>query len=41
MAKAGLPHYKVGTAKGGIRFRVDEVLAALKVPATTKIEPLG
>ena len=36
MAKAGLPHYKVGTAKAGIRFRVDEVLAALRVPAVTK-----
>lgn len=35
MAKAGLlNHYKIGTAGGGIRFRVDEVLAALRVPAT-------
>ena len=33
MAKAGLPHYKVGIAKGGIRFRVDEVLSALRVLA--------
>lgn len=35
MAAAGkLIHYKVGCAGGGIRFRVDEVLAALRVPTT-------
>jgi hypothetical protein len=34
MAKAGLlAHYKIGTAGRGIRFRVDEVLAALRQPA--------
>ena len=34
MCKAGLlDHYKVGTAGGGIRFKVWEVLAALRVPA--------
>ena len=33
MVKAGkLTHYKVGCAGGGIRFRVDEVLAALRQP---------
>lgn len=34
MVKAGkLIHYKVGCVGGGIRFRVDEVLAALRRPA--------
>lgn len=33
MAKAGkLTHYAVGCNGGGIRFRVDEVLAALRRP---------
>ena len=33
MAKAGLiPSYFVGTAKRGVRFKVDEVLAALRRP---------
>lgn len=34
MAAAGkLIHYKIGCAGGGIRFRVDEVLAVLRRPA--------
>jgi hypothetical protein len=34
MAKAGLiPSYAVGIKKGGKRFRVEEVLAALRRPA--------
>jgi len=37
MCKTGLPHYKVGTAKGGIRFRVDEVLSALRVPVRSAV----
>ncbi len=32
-----LAHYKVGCAGGGIRFRVDEVLAALRRPATHEV----
>lgn len=37
MAAAGkLVHYKIGCAGGGIRFRVDEVLLALRVPAASK-----
>jgi hypothetical protein len=33
MAKAGLiPSYRVGRSRRGIRFRVDEVLAALRQP---------
>ena len=34
VAKKLLPHYVVGNSGGGIRFRVDEVLAALRRPAT-------
>lgn len=30
--RSQLPHYKIGTAGRGIRFRVDEVLAALRRP---------
>ena len=38
MVKAGkLIHYKVGCVGGGIRFRVDEVLAALRRPATDEV----
>ena len=38
MVKAGkLIHYKVGCVGGGIRFRVDEVLAALRRPATHEV----
>ena len=34
MAKARkLGHYKIGDHGGGVRFRVDEVLEALQVPA--------
>jgi excisionase family DNA binding protein len=34
MRKAGkLTFYRVGTAGGGIRFRVEEILAALRQPA--------
>lgn len=37
MVKAGkLIHYKVGCVGGGIRFRVEEVLAALRRPAMTQ-----
>jgi hypothetical protein len=32
-----LVHYKVGCAEGGIRFRVDEVLAALRRPAAREV----
>ena len=33
MAKIGrLPFYRVGVAGGGIRFRLDEVLNALRAP---------
>jgi hypothetical protein len=40
MAKAKkLIHYKVGNHGGGIRFRVDEVLAALRVPAAESLKP--
>lgn len=35
MAKVGkLPHYVVGTRTRGIRFNVDEVLAALRRPSS-------
>jgi hypothetical protein len=35
MVAAGkLTHYVVGNSGGGIRFRVDEVLAALRRPAS-------
>ena len=38
MAAAGkLIHYAVGCHGGGIRFRVDEVLAALRRPATHEV----
>lgn len=38
MAAAGkLIHYKIGCAGGGIRFRVDEVLAALRRPAAHEV----
>jgi len=38
MAAAGkLIHYKIGCAGGGIRFRVDEVLAALRRPASREV----
>jgi hypothetical protein len=38
MAAAGkLIHYKIGCAGGGIRFRVDEVLAALRRPASHEV----
>ena len=34
MAKAGmLVHYRTGASRGGIRFRVQEVLDAMRVPA--------
>lgn len=40
MAKAGLiPHYKVGVTKRGIRFNRDEVLRALRTPATNETQP--
>ena len=31
-----LAHYRTGCVGGGIRFKLDEVLAAMKVSATTK-----
>jgi excisionase family DNA binding protein len=35
MAKAGqLPSYAIGTKGRGVRFRISEVLAALRRPAT-------
>lgn len=38
MAKAGkLIHYKVGCVGGGVRFRVDEVLAALRCPVSREV----
>ena len=38
MAAAGkLIHYKIGCAGGGIRFRVDEVLSALRRPASHEV----
>lgn len=38
MVKAGkLIHYKVGCVGGGIRFRVDEVIAALRRPAIHEV----
>jgi hypothetical protein len=38
MAAAGrLVHYKIGCAGSGIRFRVDEVLAALRRPAVESV----
>ena len=38
MAAAGkLIHYKVGCAGGGIRFRVDEVLAVLRRPVSHEV----
>ncbi|ULA59811.1 MAG: hypothetical protein LZF60_160141 [Nitrospira sp.] len=37
MAAAGLiPFYRVGRTRRGIRFRLDEVLAALRQPAVTE-----
>ena len=34
MAKAGrIPSYSVGAKGGGVRFRIEEVLAALRRPA--------
>ena len=37
MVKAGkIPHYVVGMATSGIRFKVDEVLAALRRPASSQ-----
>jgi hypothetical protein len=42
MCKAGLlDHYKVGIAGGGIRFKVREVLAALRVPSQGQREAGG
>jgi hypothetical protein len=39
MAEAGkLPHYVIGCRGRGIRFRVDEVLAALRRPAQKQRE---
>lgn len=39
MAKAGqLPCYVVGTKGRGLRFRVEEVLAALRRPVTGRAE---
>lgn len=35
-SKSQLPHYRLGCAGGGIRFRVDEVLAALRRPASER-----
>lgn len=38
MVKAGkLVHYRVGCHGGGIRFRVDEVLAAIRRPAIHEV----
>lgn len=38
MAAAGLvPSYLCGTKGGGVRFRVDEVLAALRRPAREEV----
>lgn len=37
MAKAGLiPSYFCGAAKRGVRFKIDEVLAALRRPTSTQ-----
>jgi hypothetical protein len=42
MAAAGkLVHYVVGNSGGGIRFRVDEVLAALRRPASHEVSNPG
>ncbi|MBX3306365.1 MAG: hypothetical protein KF751_10000 [Nitrospira sp.] len=35
-ADGKLPHYLVGCRSRGIRFKVDEVLAALRRPASTQ-----
>jgi hypothetical protein len=40
LAKAGIiPSYMVGTGKTGVRFRVSEVLAALRRPVRQVNEP--
>jgi len=40
MVKAGkIPHYVVGMRTRGIRFMVDEVLAALRRPASHEVKP--
>lgn len=37
MAAAGLiPAYRVGRTRRGLRFRIDEVIAALRQPAVTE-----
>jgi hypothetical protein len=36
-AASQLPHYKIGCARGGIRFRVEEVLAALRRPTAHEV----
>lgn len=39
MVKAGLiPSYSVGTAGRGVRFRIDEVLTALRRPAAGEVK---
>ena len=37
VAAKKLPHYVVGNSGGGIRFRIDEVLAALRRPASHEV----
>ena len=42
MAEAGkLPHYVVGCSGRGLRFRIDEVLAALRRPVQGQSEAPG
>lgn len=39
MVRAGLiPSYSVGTAGRGVRFRIDEVLTALRRPAAGEVK---
>lgn len=38
-AENKLPHYILGCRGRGIRFKVDEVLAALRRPASCEVKP--
>lgn len=40
-AEGKLPHYVVGCRGRGIRFKVDEVLAALRRPSSSEIHERG
>lgn len=39
VAKGSLPHYRTGPSRHGVRFRVAEVLAALRAVPADEVSP--